>query len=318
MELLAPPVPRREIERELTDSSMIAEFQGLEIHFFHGPDKPSTLAEIGRVREQEYRRVGAGRGGAVDLDPFDTEWPWYQQLVSWDPDAGEIVAAYRAVRCDWALHHCGPDALRTNSLFEYGDAFLADYLPFTIELGRSVVNSGARKAVSGLFSVWVGLGAMIREWPATRYFFGNVSLYRSLPLDARQTIVRYLKRNHAPERPLVNARHRVSGIDAPAVAAPRVPGKQQSSGEPRSLDDLAATATAGGWSLPPILVSYLKANPSLLALGVAEDDDFGGAWEAAIIVPVENLSRRTIDRFVASYVPRNPDCFHLPKRAVTR
>jgi len=154
----------RTILDELTAKTMIARFRELEVHLVHGPEAPATLEEIGRIREYEYRRVGAGRGGFVDLDRHDTQWPWYSQLVSWDPEHREIVAMYRAIRCGWALQHGGLDALRTSTLFSYSDEFVSRFLERSVELGRSVVNSDAHRAISGLFSVWVGLGAMIGEW----------------------------------------------------------------------------------------------------------------------------------------------------------
>jgi hypothetical protein len=309
MKPLASPVPARAIERELGPASQIAEFRGLEIHLVAGPDAPATLDEIGRIREQEYRRVGAGRGEPRDLDVFDVQWPWYFQLVSWDPLDREIVAAYRAIRCDWAVRHGGTGALRTAGLFSYEDRFVREYLPSAIELGRSVVNAEARKAVSGLFSVWVGLGAMVREWPEVRCFFGNVSLYRSLPDDALRSIVAYLLRRHAPPAQLLRARrplawvaHTAAGVDDDVPVA-------------STFAELQALASRGGWNVPPILVSYAKAHPGMLALDVAEDEDFGGAFEVAIIIPVDGLSERTRGRFIAPYVSTNPDRFILPERA---
>ncbi|TVQ23045.1 MAG: GNAT family N-acetyltransferase [Spirochaetaceae bacterium] len=305
MKPLAHPVPAEEIERELGRDSLIAGFRGLEIHLVAGVDAPATLDEIGRIREQEYRRVGAGRGEPRDLDRFDTEWPAYLQLVSWDPTEREVVAAYRAIRCDWAIRHGGPAALRTAGLFEYRDRFVHDYLASSVELGRSVVNAEARKAVSGLFSVWVGLGAMVREWPGVRYFFGNVSLYRSLPEGAVRAVVAYLLRNHAPAEELVRARHRLSWV------ADLVAGESDFE-VPSTFEGLQSLAARDGWPIPPILVSYVKANPGMLAFDVAEDGDFGGAFEVAIAVPVAGLAARTVDRFLTPYVSTNPDRFVLP------
>lgn len=306
MRPLAPPVPRSALAEELGPDSRIATFRGLEVHLVSGPDAPAALDEIGRIREQEYRRVGAGRGGERDLDRFDTVWPWYLQLVSWDPVEREIVAAYRAIRCDWALRHGGVDALRTSSLFEFTERFVNDYLPATVELGRSVVNAEARRATSGLFSVWVGLGAIVREWPEIRWFFGNVSLYRSLPDRALRSIVGYLLRHHAPGGELVRARGRTPAADG---------------GSPGGVDEvpvasfgqLQELAADEGWAIPPILVSYAKANPGMLAFDVAPDPDFGDACEVAIAIPVEGLSGRTVDRFIAPYESTNPQRFVLPE-----
>lgn len=294
------------IARELTVSTQIAEFRGLQIHLLDGPECPSTLAEIGRIREQEYRRVGAGRGAERDIDRFDLKWPWYRQLVSWDPQNSEVVAAYRAIRCDWALTHGGTAALRTSELFEFDDRFISDYLTDAVELGRSVVNAQARKAVSGLFSVWVGLGALVREWPQIRYFFGNVSLYRSLPQPVSWAIVAYLLHHHRRPELLVQARQPLEWVrDILAL-------RRSDTSVPQSFDALQTAVASAGGTVPPILVSYAKAHSAMLAFDVAEDGDFGSAFEIAIAIPVEGLSERTVERFITPYTSTNPRRFDLP------
>lgn len=297
------------VARELTDRSLVARFRELEIHLIHGPESPATLDEIGRIREREYRRVGAGRGGDRDLDRHDTEWPWYVQLVSWDPEERQIVALYRAIRCDWAIRHGGIDALRTAQLFSFSEEFVSRYLTSAVELGRSVVNSEARRALHGLFSVWVGLGALVNEWPGVEYFFGNVSLYRSLPDHALDAIIRYLALYHGAPRGLVTAREATNRW--PSVSpGPANPDPVRAS---EAFGVLRDTASAEQWGLPPILLSYIKAHPGLLALDVARDPDFGGALEVAIAIPRAGLSPRTVDRFVSPYASINPGRFALPE-----
>jgi len=296
-----------EIVNELTGKTMIARFRELEVHLVHGPEAPATLEEIGRIREYEYRRVGAGRGGFVDLDRHDTRWPWYSQLVSWDPEHREIVAMYRAIRCGWALQHGGLDALRTSTLFTYSDEFVSEYLEHSVELGRSVVNSDAHRAISGLFSVWVGLGAMTNEWTEVDYFFGNISLYRTLSDAAVEAIVDYLVRFHSAPSGLVTARVPTGRWRTRRASGDSDTNSSTSAGE--SFAALQAEAREAGWSVPPILLSYLKAHPGMLAFDIASDDDFGGALEVAIAVPVAGLSSRTVDRFVTPYESVNPSRF---------
>ncbi len=304
----------RSIVHELTDTTLVARFRELEVHLVHGPEAPATLEEIGRIREYEYRRVGAGRGGFVDLDRHDTQWPWYSQLVSWDPEHREIVAMYRAIRCRWALQHGGLDALRTSALFSYSDEFVSEYLEHSVELGRSVVNSDAHRAISGLFSVWVGLGAMVNEWREVGYFFGNISLYRTLPDAAVDAIVDYLVRFHSAPPGLVMAR-----VPTGRWRTRKESGDPDAHGSPSAAEAFAALqaeAKEAGWSVPPILLSYLKAHPGMFAFDIASDDDFGGALEVAIAVPVAGLSSRTVNRFIAPYQSVNPSRF-LPAKGAS-
>lgn len=301
------------IAGELTGTTRIGNFKELEIHLVNAREAPATMDEIGRIREREFRAVGAGRGGEIDHDRFDTQWPWYSQLVSWDPEEHEVVAMYRAIHCGWALRHGGLPALRTAELFRFSEEFLQDYLPRSVELGRSVVNRDARRALAGLFSVWTGLGAISREWSDVRYFFGNVSLYRTLPEDAVRRILRYLFTYHRVDPGLVVARRSAEiELDLSERDAARSPA--EASAQQDALEALQSHAAAGGWEIPPILLSYLKAHPGMLAFDVARDDDFGGALEVAIAVPLEGVSPRTVKRFIDPYRSINPDRFLLPDR----
>ncbi len=303
---IAAPTPPEEIAGELTQRTRIADFKDLEIHLIWAPEAPATMQEIGRIREIEFRAAGAGRQVERDIDRFDIEFPWYAQLVSWDPARREIVALYRAIRCDWALRHGGLSALRTAGLFHFSERFVSQYLSRSVELGRSVVNRSAQRALQGLFSIWSGLGAMTREWPEVDYFFGNVSLYRSLPPSAVTGIIGYLTENHGAEDGLVTAREPVSeGVENVAKGTRDTPGI--------SLDGLLDKAAKEGWQFPPILLSYLKANSGLLAFDAAWDKEFGGAMEVAIAVPTKSVNPKTVKRFIDPYRSTNPARFELPE-----
>lgn len=302
-------IAKKGIERELTEKTRIAQFKDVEIHIVYGAEAPRTLEEIGRIREREYRVVGAGRGDELDLDAYDTTPPAYAQLVSWDPDEREIVALYRAIHCGWALENRGVEALRTHQLFEFGTEFASTILPRAVELGRSVVNRSAKRAIQGLFSVWVGLGAMVREWPDIEYFFGNVSLYRSLPESAVAGILSYLYDYHAAPSGLVSAHE-------PSPAWPRDRNRADSA-QPReeAFAELERKAATEGWLFPPILLTYLKACPGLLAFDATVDQDFAEAIEVAIAVPIAELTKKTVARFITPYRSTNSHAFAREGRA---
>ena len=297
------------IETELTDATRIAQFRQLQIHLVAAHEAPATMHEIGRIREREFRAVGAGRGADVDIDRFDLQWPWYLQLVSWDPEDRVIVAMYRAIHCGWALRHGGLETLRTTGLFKFSDRFVHEQLQYAVELGRSVVNRQARQALAGLFSIWTGLGALVREWTDVRSFFGNVSLYRSLPRSALSRVLEYLFRYHAAPRGSVSA-IRPADTNAAVSSAGEAQDRESAA---HALEQLQQAAADEGWIVPPILLSYLKAHPGLVAFDVAEDDDFGGALEVAIQVPVAGVSARTVQRFIDPYRSINPQRFRLPQ-----
>ena len=96
------------LEAELSPDTRIGTFMGLSLHILKGWEKPACMAEIGRIREREFRAAGAGRNLPSDIDSLDITPGSYLQLVAWDPDNREIVSMYRfAVAAD-ILARFGP------------------------------------------------------------------------------------------------------------------------------------------------------------------------------------------------------------------
>ncbi|GAB6091421.1 GNAT family N-acetyltransferase [Spirochaeta dissipatitropha] len=301
------PVERRFIQRELDASREILNFRGIQVMIIIGDEAPFTLQEIGRIRELEFRKAGAGRNLPVDIDELDRGPVSYRHLIAWDPEHLELIAAYRYMLCgdldQQQLHY-----LRTQRLFEYSSEFIEQYLPATIELGRSVVNQSARKSRMGLFCTWAGLAALMSEYRHIKYYFGNVSMYRSYDMEAQSWILEYLQTYHAADTQLIRAWPEY-----------RMQPRKNSS---RYLEQLGTDAQREeAWNLlaellrekqqiiPPILQSYVGACPGMTYLDTAIDNDFGGALEAAILVDRELLNEKTRQRFFDGYQSINPERF---------
>ncbi|MFW6252420.1 MAG: GNAT family N-acyltransferase [bacterium] len=294
IETVAPPSDPEQLRRELGSDTELTRFHDLEIHIFDGPDCPEVLNEIGRIREVEYRAAGAGRNLPRDLDRHDTGIPRYLQIVSFDREHGELVAMYRAMHCGRMLesHQLSAVSLRTAGLFDFSRAFVNGTLPHLVELGRSVVNRRAHRAVQGLFSVWSGLGALTRIWPDMTGYFGNVTVYPTMPSSAIRTLWTFLDTHYRAASGDVCARDRAvvkEMLDAADHADPECTA---------TLEALTGCASRDGWQIPAILVSYLKACPRLEVFDIAFDEDFGRAFEIAIHVPVNGLTEKTRRRFI--------------------
>ncbi len=291
MEALARAASGIDLDRELRQSRPLRHCHGLEIHSLHGDAFPTVMHEIGRLREMVFRVVGAGRGDRVDLDVLDSGPRAYRQLIAWDPEHQELVAMYRYQRGNQVQ---GDADLRTAGLFDYTEAFRERVLPCGIELGRSVVNPQAARRRLGFHAIWHGLGALLGQYPETRFFFGNVSLYESLPREARSLIVAFLERHYAPPEDLLCAR---AGLryrpDSPAAVPDRLPETPRE--RIRALRDLLAPTDT---PVPPILQSYLSLGTRIWFGETAHDEDFGNALEIGIIVPVAEIDPAIQDRFI--------------------
>ena len=72
----------------------------------------------------------------MDIDEYDTMEHPYKQLIVWNPEAEEILGGYRyLLGTDVRFDEAGALILATFTCF-ISDAFIKEYLPQTIELGR--------------------------------------------------------------------------------------------------------------------------------------------------------------------------------------
>jgi hypothetical protein len=295
MPLIAPVAPDS-IRAELAALTPLRAFRGIEVHSFIAADCPLAMREIGRIREKVFRSVGAGRGGGFDVDDLDFGPHPYRQLVAWDPGAGEIVAAYRYQLGRAALE--GGDAfLRTASLFDYGPAFRAQWLPHGIELGRSVVNKDARRHTAGLYALWLGLGALPAHHGDIRCYFGNVCLYGTMDPAARDRLVAWLEHHCPPPEPYLVAKAGLRHVASEEAleAARAVPCPQEPGARIETLRQILAPYGAG---IPPILQSYLGLTRDVWCGETALDTDFGGVRELGIVVSLDAVDPRIRRRFM--------------------
>ena len=138
-----------------------------------------------------------------------------EQLIVWNPDANEIIGGYRFILGDRIPFKAdGQPNLATAHLFKFSEQFLSDYMPNTIELGRSFVRleyqstQAGAKSLFALDNLWDGLGALTVMYPQIKYCFGKVTMYPSYGILGRDMILYFLKK-HFPDN-----EHLVTPINA--------------------------------------------------------------------------------------------------------
>ena len=188
-----------------------------EVYVFDWRDAPNTLREVGRLREIAFRDGGGGTGEEVDLDDFDydPEHP-YKQLVIWDPDARAILGGYRYILGpDMQMDPEGQPHITSAHLFHYSEQFVRDYLPHTMELGRSFVapdyqsSKAGAKGIFALDNLWDGIVAVILQHPGIMYLFGKMTIYPSYDKTARELILYFLQKHFPDPDGLVRPKHPV-------------------------------------------------------------------------------------------------------------
>ncbi len=285
---IIPPVPREELLAELTPARMIRTTKKGDnrIYIFSAAECPKLMLEVGRLREEAFRRAGGGTGREVDIDDEDTAPDGYLQLIVWDPAAQEIIGGYRFIVCKDPY----PKHLSTEHYVRFSDRFRRKYLPRTIELGRSFVQVGyqARRNPKGLFALdnlWDGLGALILLNPKTRYLFGKVTMYTSYKQVARNALIYFLRRYFADRENLVTGIHPATlDLDDPYYT-------QLFNGETYEENHhiLLQKVREVDETIPPLINSYMNLSPTMRIFDTVTNPDFGDVEETGILITVRDI-----------------------------
>ena len=277
-----------------------------EIYIITHHDSPNVMREIGRLREVTFRASGGGTGHSTDIDDFDIADAPYKQLIVWSPEDNEIVGGYRYIKCkDAPIDSKGIVELATTELFKFSDQFMTDYLPYTIELGRSFVQPKFQPSLEnrkGLFSLdnlWDGLGALIIDNPDIKYFFGKVTMYTHFNVQARDMILSFMN-YYFPD-----PEHLVRPIDSCSL-----PIKTDVSEFLRSIQDLPykeghkilnKNVRDLGETIPPLINSYMNISPSMKSFGTSANAHFGDVEETGILVTIKDIYDSKTERHIATY-----------------
>jgi hypothetical protein len=307
MEELLTPVPREVIRAELTTERFLRKTNkgGNEIYVITHHDSPAIMQEIGRLRELSFRDAGGGTGKPVDIDELDVSENPYRQLIVWDPDAQEILGGYRYMRCSEAPRDAdGKIVLATTHLFHFSEKFCKEYIPYTLELGRSFVQpdyqsskTGA-KALFALDNLWDGLGALTVDHPEIKYFFGKVTMYTHFHTEARNLIQYFFMKYFRDQENLVYPKKPVDfGIDMEKMAEIFSGGDYK-----EDYKILSQSVRQYGENIPPLFNAYMNLSPSMKTFGTVINDTFGDVLETGIILTVSDLYEAKVGRHIETYL----------------
>ena len=224
------------------------------------------------------------------------------------PVEREIVSTYRYLIGSEALRKQGPQAFATYELFEFSDEFIDRYLPYAIELGRSVVNRQAKKKRLGLWAAWLGLGVLIVEYPTMAYFVGKVTIPPSYPQAAQDMLCDFWAcvlpgRSHLA-RPRTAVETVGQGVFAPGPSFEA------------HYETLQTRLKALGVTAPPLMNSYVGLTTTIETFGTAVNCHFGDALETLILLPIRDIHAKRREQFIDSYVTSNPALFQRPAMAL--
>lgn len=307
MKEIIAPVPKEALIAELTPDKLLRRTNKAEneIYIVTHRDSPNVMREIGRVREITFRDAGGGTGEELDIDFYDTCDDPYKQLIVWDPQAFEIIGGYRYILCnDLPVDHHGTVQLATTHLFRFSEKFIKEYLPYTLELGRSFVqphyqsSKAGAKALFALDNLWDGLGALIVDHPEMKYFFGKVTMYTHFHTKARNLIMYFFQKYFKDHENLVIPIEPLDlGIDYSEMEKIFDGGSYK-----EDYKILSMKVRELGENIPPLINSYMNLSPSMKTFGTVINHEFGGVEETGIIVTISDIYEAKTDRHIETYL----------------
>jgi len=311
MEKIIDPISKNLIKSELTEQKRVRSTNKAnnEIYVFTAHDSPNLMREVGRLREIAFRHYGGGTGLKADIDKYDTMDIPYRQLIVWDPENEEILGGYRFIYgSDVESDENGKPILATAHLLNFSQEFINEYLPYTVELGRSFVSLEyqstllGRKGIFALDNLWDGLGALTVIDPDIKYFFGKVTMYGTYNKEARNMILYFLNK-HFPDN-----QHLVTPIEPLVTGTDEETMKQLFHGRNFKEDYkiLNREVRALGYNIPPLINAYMSLSPTMRFFGTAINDEFGLVEESGILIEIDQILEEKRARHIETYLESKP------------
>ncbi len=294
MEKIIDPIDKTILKAELSENRFVRVTRkgDNEIYIVNQQNAPNVLQEIGRLREVTFRASGGGTGLSVDLDDYDTNIICYQQLIVWSPEDEEIIGGYRFIKCADAIDpETGEIHLSTTHYFDFSKKFIEDYLPFTIELGRSWVQPNfqptvnPRKGLFALDNIWDGLGSLIVLNPEINFLFGKVTMYPNYNTASRDFLLHFMKHYFPDTENLMTPFHPlVQNYDKEYVTS-QLKGLDFKDG----FKVLNSAVRENGEFIPPLVNIYMNLSATMKTFGTAVNPEFGNVEETGILVTISDI-----------------------------
>jgi len=289
-----------------------------EIYVVTWQDSPNVVREIGRLREIAFRAAGGGTGLDCDLDEYDTMDNPYKQLIVWDPEAEKIIGGYRYILGpDIRFGPSGQPILATSHMFHFSEEFISDYLPHTIELGRSFVTleyqstRAGSKAIFALDNLWDGLGALAVIMPGCKYYFGKVTMYPSYNRMGRDMILYFLRKHFGDKQGLVLPVKPLQ-LEHDAKTFERLFCHDDFKEDYKVLN---REIRALGFNIPPLVNAYMCLSPTMKMFGTAINYGFGDVEETGILIAVSEIYDEKRIRYIDNFAKEHPEFVQITSGA---
>ncbi|MDA3905101.1 MAG: GNAT family N-acetyltransferase [Bacteroidales bacterium] len=308
MQNIIPKVSRALLDKELNKGTFFTDTNngGNELYIFSGHDCPNLMREVARLREITFREAGGGTGKDMDIDEYDLSEDGFEQLIVWNPSDKEIVGGYRFI-CGNEIQIINGEANSpTTELFKFSEKFIKEYLPRSIELGRSFVQPNyqptynLRKGMYSLDNLWDGLGAISVEHPEIKYLYGKMTMYNSYNLYARDVLL-YFLRNFFPDKQSLVFPHKPISPKHPDEEIEKI---FKGTTYEENYKILVRTVRQHKENIPPLFNAYINLSSSMMIFGTAVNYHFGDVEETGMLITIADIYEKKRYRYFDSYIQK--------------
>ncbi len=309
MEPIIPPLDKALLDEELAEAHFVRYTNNghNKIFIFTAHSSPNLMREVGRLREDTFRDAGGGTGKAIDIDEYDTAEKPFIQLIVWNPVEKDIVGGYRFIHGkNIPCNDHGALNSATAELFDYSNHFVRDYLPVSIELGRSFVQPeyqptiNFKKGMYSLDNLWDGLGAMIIDNPDVKYFFGKMTMYPDYNRTARDIILYFLKTYFPDNEKLMTPKKMLQMETDEQYLESLFTGADYQ----ENYKILVHEIHHHNEHIPPLVNAYMNLSPTMTTFGTAINHEFGEVEETGIMIKIPDIYPRKKERHLTTYMRR--------------
>lgn len=306
MQNIIRKVSRAVLDKELTKDIFFTETNngGNELYVFTAHECPNLMREVARLREITFREAGGGTGKEQDIDEYDTSDTPFKQLIVWNPSDKEIVGGYRFICGDNFPIVNGKVNSPTTGLFKFSEEFIKDYLPYSIELGRSFVQPNyqpmfnLRKGMYSLDNLWDGLGAISVEHPEVKYLYGKMTMYNDYNVYARDALLYFLRIFFPDPKHLVFPHQAIDSKHPDADFEKVFTGTTYE----ENYKILVRTVRQEKENIPPLFNAYMNLSSSMMIFGTSINEHFGGVEETGMLITIDDIYEKKKHRYFHSYL----------------
>ena len=193
--------------------------------------------------------------------------------------------------------------ISTKHYFNFSEKFVSDYLPSTIELGRSWVqpeyqpSATNRKGLFTLDNLWDGLGALVLLNPEVNYFFGKVTMYTDYNQQARDILLSFMYHYFPDNDELVKPIYSINKVHDCSEFLSKLKGLSYKEGH----KVLGAVLKEKDERIPPLINSYMNLSDTMKTFGTAVNPEFGGVEETGILVTIKDIHPSKSERHMDSF-----------------